>query len=182
MIIGITGTNGAGKGAVVDYLTQKGFAHYSARDFISAEIKKRGLALDRDSLRAVANDLRLTHSPAYVIESLFTEAKAAGGDAVIESVRAIGEANFLQKNGGVLVAVDADRALRYDRIVRRGSATDKVDFATWVAQEEREWANADAWDMDIPGVMRLAEFTIQNDGTLEELHAQVDKILKQIKK
>jgi dephospho-CoA kinase len=32
MIIGITGTDGAGKGAVVDYLVaQKGFTHYSGR-------------------------------------------------------------------------------------------------------------------------------------------------------
>lgn len=78
MIIGITGTNGAGKGAVVEYLIQKGFKHYSARDFITEEIKKRELPVDRSSMREVANDRRLAHGSAYVIESLFKRAEDNG--------------------------------------------------------------------------------------------------------
>ena len=58
-IIGITGTHGAGKGTVTNYLVnKKGFKHYSARDFIVDEIKKRSLLVDRDSMREVSNDLR----------------------------------------------------------------------------------------------------------------------------
>ncbi len=37
-----------------------------------------------------------------------------------------------------MVAVDADRKLRYERITARGASTDHVDFDTWVMQEERE--------------------------------------------
>ena len=38
-IIGITGTIGAGKGTIVDYLVlQKGYEHYSVRSFIKEEI------------------------------------------------------------------------------------------------------------------------------------------------
>lgn len=182
MIIGITGTNGAGKGAVVDYLVQKeGFKHYSARDFITEEIKRRELPVDRSSMREVANDLRLTHGPAYVIESLFKRAEDDGADAIIESVRAVGEAQFLKAHGALLIAVDAERASRYDRAVRRGSATDKVDFATWVAQEEREWHNSEEHDMNIPAVMAQADYTVMNEGSFEELHAQIEKILSEIK-
>jgi len=42
IIIGITGTLGAGKGTVVEYLQEKGFRHYSARGFITKEVEKRG--------------------------------------------------------------------------------------------------------------------------------------------
>ncbi len=182
MIIGITGTNGSGKGTVVDYLKTKGFAHYSARGFIVSEIERRGLPVDRSTMNQTANDLRLKHSPSYIIEELYKQAEAADGDAIIESVRALGEAEFLRAHGAKLVAVDADRKLRYERSVARGSHTDHVDFDTWVTQEEREWHNEAAHDMDVPGVMALADFTIENNGTVEELRAQVDAALAQATK
>ena len=74
LIIGITGTIGAGKGTVVKYLQQKGFQHYSSRKFITQEIKRRGMPVNRDSMAVVANDLRATHSPSYIAESLYSEA------------------------------------------------------------------------------------------------------------
>ena len=46
--IGITGTLGAGKGTIVDYLVKnRGFVHYSVRAFITEEIKKRGMEVNR---------------------------------------------------------------------------------------------------------------------------------------
>jgi dephospho-CoA kinase len=180
MIIGITGTNGSGKGTLVEYLIQKGFQHYSAREFITEEVTKRGLLLDRNSLRSVANDLRMQNGSAYVIESLFKKALVLGGDSAIESIRALGEAQFLKSQGALLIAIDADRALRYARITERGSATDKVAYATWVEQEEREWHNENAHDMNVRAVMAMADFTIQNNGTLEELHAQIEAVLSRV--
>jgi len=61
LVIGITGTIGAGKGTVVDYLTgKKGFSHFSVRGYLIRhfsvrgylirEIKKRGLVVDRNSI------------------------------------------------------------------------------------------------------------------------------------
>ncbi|PIY34687.1 MAG: hypothetical protein COZ08_00575, partial [Bacteroidetes bacterium CG_4_10_14_3_um_filter_42_6] len=68
VIIGITGTLGAGKGTLVDYLINKrGFAHYSAREFLIREITRQGLEVNRDTMTSVANKLRALHSPAYVI-------------------------------------------------------------------------------------------------------------------
>lgn len=177
MIIGITGTNGAGKGTVVDYLVEKGFTHYSAREFITEEIQERGLPVNRDNTRLVANSLRQEHGPAYIIESLYRRAQATGGDAIIESLRVVKEAEFLKQNGGLIFAVDADRHVRYERVVGRGTELDKVSFGEFVEQEDREMNAPDAWDMNIFGVMKVADYTLTNDGTLEELHSQVDEAL-----
>lgn len=175
MIIGITGTIGAGKGTVVEYLKTKGFVHYSVRALLLEEIEKRGMPPDRNSMNEVGNALRMTHGPSYLMEVAIKRASENGGDALIESVRAIGEAEFLRANGARILAVDADRKLRYERIIARGASTDHVDFETWVMQEERELAAIEPWDMNILGVMALADARIENDGTLEELHAKIEE-------
>jgi dephospho-CoA kinase len=181
MIIGITGTIGAGKGTVVEYLIQKGFKHYSVRAFLTEEIQKRGLPVDRNSMRAVANDLRATRDPAYVIETLYARATEAGGNAIVESVRTLKETEFLKQKGARLLAVDADRKLRYERAVLRGSETDKVTFEEFCAQEDREMNATAEWDMNIAGVMKQVDSIVYNNGTLEELHVQVDGILATLK-
>ncbi len=180
MILGITGTNGAGKGAVVEYLMGKGFKHFSASGFITEEIERRGMTANRDSMRLVANDLRLTKHPAYLFESLFERATVAGGDAVLEAPRAIAEGAFLKEKGVTLIAVDADRKTRYERIARRGSVKDNVTFEEFSEQEDKELAQTEAHDMNIIGVMNMADFTLHNDGSLAELHKQIEAVLTQL--
>jgi len=184
MIIGITGTIGAGKGTIVDYLKeQRGFKHYSARDFITEEIVKRGLPVNRDTLTATANDLRKNFSPQYVIEQLFYRAQQAGGDAVIESVRTPGEIAFLREQPDFyLFAVDADPGERYKRIKKRGSSTDHIDYETFLANEKREMSTDDPNKQNLGRCIEMADFVFYNNGAMEELFEQVETVLKKINK
>ena len=181
-IVGITGTLGAGKGTVVDYLVTKGFAHYSARDFITREILRRGMPVDRDSMVLVANDLRTAHSPSYIAEALYDEAVAAGQNAVIESLRTEGEITALRAKGNfLLVAVGADPKLRYKRITLRGGSTDRITFEKFLEDEAREMHSTDPNKQNLARCIELADYQLTNNGTKEELYAQVDQILKKIK-
>ena len=178
MIVGVTGTNGAGKGTVVDYLVQeKGFIHHSAREFLLEEIRTRGMPENRDSLRHVANDLRKQHGHEHVAGTLHARAKEHGKDAVIESIRSTAEADLLKADGVFLIAVDADKHIRYDRAVTRGSMTDKVTFEEFCHQEDREMSSTEPWDMNVFGVMAIADARIDNSGTLDELHAKIEEVL-----
>lgn len=182
MILGITGTNGAGKGTVVEYLVEKkGFKHYSVRAFLIEEITARGMVVDRSAMREVANDLRKQHGPAYVPETLFARAKAEGVDAIIESIRAIGEAEFLKEHGAFILAVDADKQTRYERAVLRGSETDKISFEEFVEQEDREMSATAPWDMNIFGVMERADVCLDNSGTREELEIKIEEALEKLR-
>jgi dephospho-CoA kinase len=181
MILGLTGTNGSGKGTVAKYLVQKGFKHLSMSAVIAEEIKRRGLSLSRPNYDAVGIDMRRTHGPACIIERRYNEALQLGGDVVIEAIREVAAADFLKKHNIPLIAVDADRKIRYERIVKRNSSKDHIDFDTFVAQEEAEWNNADPNMQDVIGVVKRADHTVHNNGTREELHAQVDKILEEIR-
>ncbi len=115
IIIGITGTLGAGKGTVVDYLVEhKGFRHFSVRGYITEEIQRRGLPVNRDQMVVVANDLRAKNSPSYIVDQLYEKAVNAGTRSIIESIRTFGEIVSLRQKGKfALIAVDADQQTRF---------------------------------------------------------------------
>lgn len=183
MIIGLTGTLGAGKGTVVEYLKAKGFKHFSARDFIVEEINHRGLPINRDTMTETANDLRKTHSPSYIVRELYEKAKAEGGDSIIESIRTPGEIKRLKRETNFfLIAIDADRKTRYERIHKRGSATDNISYEEFVANEEREYRSTDPNKQNLSACINAADFTLQNDGSIEDLRSQIDIIFAKIKK
>jgi len=183
MIIGITGSDGGGKGTVVDYLVTKGFTHYSSREFIVAEIERQGLPVDRNQMRLTANELRAEHGNEFVVKQAYEKAQREGKDmVVIESIRALAEAKYLKDQGGILLSIDADPVVRYERVQARRSDTDKVTYEEFLAHEELEKNDPDPNGMQKTKVMVLADYTITNDGSLEELQAKVDEFLEQIVK
>ena len=182
VIIGITGTLGAGKGTVVDYLVhQKNFRHYSARGFLTEEIQRRKLSVNRDTMTSVANDLRKNNHPAYVIEQLYIQAKQQENNAIIESIRTPGEIDFLRKKGNFyLFAVDADPKIRYKRIKLRASETDHIDFKTFIANEQREMQTADPNKQNLSKCIAMADFRFENNVDRKQLFQQVDTVLAKI--
>ena len=182
LIIGITGTLGAGKGTVVDYLAEKkGFDHYSVRSFLLKEIKRRGMPENRDSMVLVANDLRSIHGPSYVTDQLYYEAARIGKNCIIESIRTPGEIDSLREKGEfVLLAVDADPEIRYRRITARQSETDHISFETFIDNESREMNSSDPAKQNLKACILQADFVMNNNGSKADLFRQVEKILAEI--
>ncbi len=181
MLIGITGTNGSGKGAVVEYLvSKKGFSRYSARAVILDALRAEHMEATKSNMRTVANGLRKEHGAAYVIEQLYAMAKD-DTNAVLESVRTIGEAEFLKSKGAFLIAVDADRQTRYERVAQQGERIDHLSFPDFCMIEDREMSSSDPWDMNVFGVMQLADARIENNGTPQELQEKIEEALSKLK-
>jgi len=184
IVIGITGTLGAGKGTIVDYLVrEKCFRHYSVRAFLIREISKSGMKIDRDSMTHVANKLRADHTPSYITDQLYEEAIKEGASCVIESIRTPGEiASLRNKKGFFLMAVDADPKLRYQRIRERNSETDEVSFETFLSNELREMHSDDPDKQNLAACILQADFLLHNDGNLDDLYQQIELILQKIEK
>lgn len=178
-IIGITGTLGAGKGTIVDYLIQHyGYKHYSVRGYLTEEAKRRGMEINRDTFVQVGNDLREKNGPSFITDELYKQAEAAGVNAIIESVRTPGEVESLRKNEHFLLfAVNADPKIRYERIVNRNSETDHVSFETFIENEQREMSSTDPNHQNIGRCMEMADFVFLNNGDFDNLYRQIEEVL-----
>ncbi len=179
--IGITGSIGAGKGTIVDYLQTKGFKHFGARSVLVDELNRRNLPTVRENMHAIANEFR-KKSPSYIMEVLLAERNKTKENAVIEAQRSLGEIEYLRKNikKFYLFAVDANETLRYERIVARKSSTDNITFEKFLEDNKREDNNTEIWSTSPTACIQVADFIFKNDGVVEELYAQIEEVLKVI--
>jgi dephospho-CoA kinase len=178
MFIGIAGTLGAGKGTVVEYLKEKGFVHYSASGALREILRAEGLEEVRENMTILADKLRTENpaSPQHIIFEKFQIEKPE--KAILEAIHSVGEVEYLKERGAIILGVDADLETRYKRIINRGTSKDNVTFGEFkkIAIHEEEGGGKH----NIRAVLEMADYTIKNNGTLEELHAQVEEILKKI--
>ncbi len=185
LIIGITGTIGAGKGTVVDYLTSRyGFKHYSVRKYLTKLLLDQGIEPNRDHFTALANSLReKNNSPSFIIEELFSKAALHGDDAIIESIRTLGEIDRLRTlDNFILLAVDAEQSLRYQRVFARNSETDAIGYEKFKSDEDREMKSSNPNNQNLAGCIALADYTIINNDGLTELHDSIDHLIDKISK
>lgn len=183
LIIGITGTIGAGKGTVVDYLVEHyGFEHYSVRKYLTDILNRQGIEPNRDNFTTLANQLRTKNqSPSYIIEQLYSLANQKGQNAIIESIRTAGEVEKLKGLGNFfLLAIDADREIRYERIYERKSETDNIGFEKFVFDEEREMQSTNPNNQNISACIQLADYKLTNNLDEKHLYLQVDEIINKI--
>jgi len=173
-LIGLTGTNGAGKSEVANHLRTKGYATFSLSDEIRAALKKRGKEASRDRLIDAGNALRRRFGPDILARRVMKKIK---GKAVIDSIRNSREVAFFRRQKDfVLVAVDAPVELRFKRVHRRGRAESASTLAEFIAKEEQEMAGSRA-RQQLRRSMEMADLIIINAGTLEALRRKVEKCL-----
>lgn len=173
--IGLTGPNAAGKGVVADHLRDAhGFAVRSLSDVIRAEARRRGEEPVRDVLIAIGNELRGRHGPGALARLIRPELRPP---AVVDSIRNPAEVAELRTlDGFVLIAVVAPEAVRFERSLVRARAGDPRTLEAFREREARE-NTSDPSCQQIDATRALADVTLENSGTLEDLRAAVDRLL-----
>ena len=182
MILGITGTDGAGKGTVVEYLVEKkGFTHFSARAIWIELLQDRHMETNRANMRLIANEMREKYGNDFLITYYLEKIrKEKTPRSIIDSLRAVAEVDTLKAHGGLLIAVDAEQTVRYARIQERNSETDQVSFTEFAAHELLEANDPNPHGMQKQKVLLMADVTLMNNGSIKDLHTAVEDVLAQM--
>jgi dephospho-CoA kinase len=178
MILGLTGTNGSGKTSAADYLQQRGYLYLSLSDEIRTELDSRKLPPTREHLMRVGNELRADFG-ADVLARRVREKLLEGQDYVVDSIRNPSEVVELRKLEGFrLVHFDAPREVRFERVVGRSDERTPLSFEEFTQQEDLEMESSDEKTQQLLATFALADETLVNEGSLEQLQERVDRVLK----
>jgi dephospho-CoA kinase len=176
MIIGLTGTNAAGKGTVAAYLRTKGYSYCSLSDELRALMKQQNIAETREHFISEGRKQRSWHGNGYLAQLV---KKKLHGDAVVDSIRNLGEVAELRKLPGFfLVAVDAPVETRYARSSMRGSERDEKSFEEFKRKEAEEMHGTGS-EQQLAACIKAADIVILNDSTPEKLYKKLEVTLKQ---
>lgn len=178
MIIGVTGTIGAGKGTVAEYLTRKGFKHVSVSAFLGQEATRREEFQTRASFRKIGNEFRVK-SPSALIEAVLGAMNPAKENIVIEALHTVPEVEYIKHLGGKVFSIDASFMTRFERIKARDDGKDPV-FKEFLGEQDLQMSSPNENENNILTAISAADFHLKNDGTPEELYAAIDAILAQI--
>ncbi len=173
-LIGLTGTNGAGKGEAASFFVDKGYAYFSLSDLIREELQKKGQKVTRDNLIKMGNRMRERSSPDILARMV---AKKIKGNAVIDSIRNPKEIEFLRRQEGfVLLSLDAPAELRFERVQKRGREESAASLQEFLAKEAQEMSHTEN-GQQLQTCVEMADCTIWNDGSLKKLHKKLEEFL-----
>lgn len=179
MIIGITGTLSSGKDTVAEYFIGKGFTAFSTADELRSYMEQHKLPLDRDTMRDMGQRVRQEHGD-DILERWAAAKFPHGQPVIITAMRHPAGIEYLRTLPDFfLIAVDAPIELRFERALARGRIGDGVTLDIFRSQEDEERKTVgSAQQLDV--VMGMADYVITNNGTLEELHAQLEGVYQEI--
>ena len=176
-IIATVGLCGSGKSVAGERLEQFGFAKVYFGGLTIDEVKRRNLEVNEKNERAVREELRRTHGMgAFALLSLpKVEALLAEGKRVlIDGLYSFSEFKILKEKYGddlLVIAVFTSRKLRYERL--RIREVRPLTFDEAVSRDYSEIEN-----IEKGGPIAMADHTILNDGTKQELIDRLDRILR----
>lgn len=176
IILGLAGEMASGKGTAAQYLSEhKGASVHRFSTMLRDVLTRIHLPQTRENIQKLSKILRDTYGQ-DTFARVIAEDVAADTSAmvIVDGVRRESDIVHLRKNPAFrLVFIDTDLRTRFDRITQRSENVD--DHGKTFAQFVQE-SKADA-EIQIAALKDIADDVINNNGTHDDLHQQIDAIV-----
>lgn len=180
IIVGLIGKLASGKGAVAKYLKEKhGYKTYAFSAMLRDILRRLYIATTRENLQTISQILRENFGQdlmsRVIAEDVLRDAETL---TVVDGVRRPTDIMYLKTNPHFyLIYITADPKIRWQRLVQRNQnpGDDKKTFAQFCADDAAEAETL------IEALGKKASYTINNNGTMEQLNTQMETILIAIK-
>ena len=177
IVIGITGMPGAGKDTVKDIVREYGFPVVVMGDEVRAEAARRDLKPTPENLGKIMLQIRAEEGPEVLAKRCIPKIKALDSKVVIvDGLRSLHEVKEFRKEFPrfKVIAIHASPKMRFNRLLKRGRSDDPKDWETFYMRDQRELS------VGIGEVIATADYMIVNEGSIEELEAQLKQIIKKV--
>ena len=183
MLIGLTGRIAGGKGVISDFFREKGFEYLSLSQEVREEAQKRGIAHERKKLQDLGNLMRKEEGSGVLARRIIKKIDKSK-DYIIDGIRNAGEIEELKKvfkNKFYLISVDAKLDLRWRNLQGRGKESDPKTFEEFLKADKRDFEENLENGQQVKKCMSLADYSLLNNGTIEELMKKLKILYKKIK-
>jgi len=177
-IFAIVGMAGSGKSEVIKYLKEKfRWPHVYFGQVIFDEMEEQGLEMNQDNERKTRERLRKKEGMGVcALRSLekVGESLKESENVLIESLYSWEEHKIIKRaypDYYKVIAVFASPAIRFTRLKERSERPLK----TFEEFEERDRTEIEKTDKG--GPIAAADYTIINEGSVDDLHREIDRIL-----
>ncbi|MBI2133795.1 AAA family ATPase [Candidatus Woesearchaeota archaeon] len=176
-IIAIVGMPGAGKSTATAFFEEAGFRKIRFGDVTMEEIAERGLAVNEENESMVRETLRLELGMDAYAKLNEPKIKAIHGDVVIDGLYSWQEYEYLKLRfpGLRLLSIITSPKTRYLRLAVR-----EVRPLTKEEAEARDYAELENLRKAEPIVM--ADYSIINEGSMEEFKKCVENLIRLLAK
>ncbi len=181
LIIGLIAPKLAGKDTVAEYLAQKyDFVSFAAGHMLKDILLLIGQEVSRENETKLAVSLRQAFGEEVLNSAILARFKNNQTPrGLINGIRKPQEFAEAKHNGVRTVFISATDENRYARYQIRGEKKDDglLNFADFLKQDLES-----PTEKDIQNIGTQAEFILENNGGLEELHANIDVLMTKLLK
>jgi len=176
LIVAVVGLAGSGKSEAVLRFIARGFFRVGFNDRLYEELERRGLKQTQECEKAVRDEMRKESGMAVMAERslpMIEEALQKGVPVVVESLYSWSECKLMKERFGDVfrvLAVYAPQHIRYERLGMRQERP-----LTLKEAQARDYAEIE--NIEKAGAIAIADWTVQNTGTKEELAGQVNQVV-----